>query len=228
MPSLLQRGALSVITIFTCRPGVPGCPMWPISPGLPLSPGGPLGPAGPGSPIGPDGPCSPLFPGGPPTPFSPWRPLILNWVQIGNILTSQNHCACITSRPCSSDGTLRSGYALGTLGTPLPVGSLRAGRAVLAVCARVARRPLEPRVAWRAGVARRARGSLRARALVGLAEAVLAVLALALLAVVGGGHVDDPVPRLRADAVLGVGAERQMLSWLCHIFSPSQVDSGFD
>ena len=40
---------------------------------------------------------------------------------------------------------------------------------------------------------------------------VLAVFALALFAVVGGRHVDDPVPRLSADAVLGVGAAGQIM-----------------
>ena len=70
---------------------------------------------------------------------------------------------------------------------------------------------------WWSGVARGPRGSLGSRALVGLAEPVLAVLSLALLAVVGGGHVDDPVPRLRADAVLGVGAVGDTV--VCHKFS---------
>ena len=80
---------------------------------------------------------------------------------------------------------------------------------VLPVGARVTRRPLQSRVAGRAGVPGSARGSLWAGALVGLAVPVLAVLALALLAVVGGGHVDDSVPRLRADAKLSVRAVEQ-------------------
>ena len=91
------------------------------------------------------------------------------------------------------------------------MGSLRARGTVLPVCPRVARRPLQSRVAGWAGVARCARRTLWSRALVGLAEPVLAVLALALLAVMGSGHVHDPVPRLRADAVLGVGAVEQTI-----------------
>ena len=126
-------------------------------------------------------------------------------------------CCTSTSRPCGSDRTLWSWYALRTLGTLLSVRPLRARMTVLPVGARVTRRPLQSRVAGRAGVPGSARGSLWAGALVGLAVPVLAVLALALLAVVGGGHVDDPVSRLRADAVLNVRAVEQRRC--CQIFS---------